>query len=184
MKLTKTLLAAGLSIGLLTGCALDRSAIITVNGEAITKAQYEKILNEQLKSPQFQNMPAEAKAENSYIMLMTKDRITNELIVKTILEQQIKKHKITVSNEEIKAKRKEIADKIGSEERLQEILKQNNVSESKLREDIVNEIKIDKLVSATGDTKVSDKEISDFYNKNKASFNRPERVRASHRSKS
>ena len=49
-----------------------------------------KILNEQLKSPQFQNMPAEAKAENSYIMLMTKDRITNELIVKTILEQQIK----------------------------------------------------------------------------------------------
>ena len=52
-----------------------------------------------------------------------------------------------------KAKRKEIADKIGSEERLQEILKQNNVSESKLREDIVNEIKIDKLVSATGDTK-------------------------------
>lgn len=180
MKLTKTLLAAGLSIGLLTGCALDKSAIITVNGESITKAQYEKILNEQLKSPQFQNMPAEAKAENSYIMLMTKDRIANELIVKTILEQQIKKHKITVSNEEIKAKRKEVADKIGSEERLQEILKQNGVSETQLRDDLVNEIKIDKLVSATSDTKISDKEIADFYNKNKASFNRPERVKASH----
>ena len=111
---------------------------------------------------------------------MTKDRITNELIVKTILEQQIREHKITVSNDEIKAKRKEIADKIGSEERLQEILKQNNVSESQLKEDLINEIKVDKLVTATADVKVSDKEISDFYNSNKASFDRPERVKASH----
>ncbi len=51
MKLTKTLLAAGLSIGLLTGCALDRSAIITVNGEAITKAQYEKNIKRAAKKP-------------------------------------------------------------------------------------------------------------------------------------
>jgi len=180
MKLTKTLVAAGLSIGLLTGCALDRTAIITVNGEPITKAQYEKILNEQLNSPQFKQLAPEAKAENSYFMLMAKDRITNELIVKTILEQQVKKHKITVSSADIKAKRDEVVKKIGSEERLQEILKQNGVSEAKLREDLTNEIKIDKLVEATADTKVSDKEISDFYTKNKASFDRPETVRASH----
>ena len=180
MKLAKSLLTAGLSIGLLTGCALDKTAIIKVNGEPITRAQYEKALNQQLKTPQMQQMGNQTKDPNSFVMLMTKDRITNELIVKTILEQQIREHKITVSNDEIKAKRKEIADKIGSEERLQEILKQNNVSESQLKEDLINEIKVDKLVTATADVKVSDKEISDFYNSNKASFDRPERVKASH----
>ena len=180
MKLAKSLLTAGLSIGLLTGCALDKTAIIKVNGEPITRAQYEKALNQQLKTPQMQQMGNQTKDPNSFVMLMTKDRITNELIVKTILEQQIREHKITVSNDEIKAKRKEIADKIGSEDRLQEILKQNNVSESQLKEDLINEIKVDKLVTATADVKVSDKEISDFYNSNKASFDRPERVKASH----
>ena len=180
MKLAKSLLTAGLSIGLLTGCALDKTAIIKVNGEPITREQYEKALNQQLKTPQMQQMGNQTKDPNSFVMLMTKDRITNELIVKTILEQQIREHKITVSNDEIKAKRKEIADKIGSEERLQEILKQNNVSESQLKEDLINEIKVDKLVTATADVKVSDKEISDFYNSNKASFDRPERVKASH----
>ncbi len=180
MKLTKTLIAAGLSIGLLTGCTLDRTAIITVNGEPITKGEYEKVLNAQMNSPQMKQFAPELKSENGYIMLMTKDRITNELIVKKILEQQIKKHNIAVSNDDIKAKRKEIVEKLGSEERLQEILKQNGVSETQLREDLKNEIKIDKLVAATADTKVSDKEISDFYNKNKASFDLPERVKASH----
>ncbi len=180
MKLTKTLIAAGLSIGLLTGCTLDRTAIITVNGEPITKGEYEKVLNAQMNSPQMKQFAPELKSENGYIMLMTKDRITNELIVKKILEQQIKKHNIPVSNDDIKAKRKEIVEKLGSEERLQEILKQNGVSETQLREDLKNEIKIDKLVAATADTKVSDKEISDFYNKNKASFDLPERVKASH----
>ena len=180
MKLAKSLLTAGLSIGLLTGCALNKTAIIKVNGEPITRAKYEKALNQQLKTPQMQQMGNQTKDPNSFVMLMTKDRITNELIVKTILEQQIREHKITVSNDEIKAKRKEIADKIGSEERLQEILKQNNVSESQLKEDLINEIKVDKLVTATADVKVSDKEISDFYNSNKASFDRPERVKASH----
>ncbi len=180
MKLVKSLLTAGLSVGLLAGCTLDKTAIVTVNGEAITKGQYEEVLNKQTKSPQFKQLGPEAKDPNGVMMLMAKDRIINELIVKTLLEQQIKEHKITVTDDDIKAKRKDITEKIGSEERLQEILKENNVSESQLKEDLVNEIKIDKLVSATADVKVSDKEVADFYNENKASFDRPERVKAAH----
>ena len=180
MKLVKSLLVAGLSVSLLTGCALNKTAIITVNGEPITKAQYEEVLKRQTQNPQFQQLGPEAKDPNGFMMLMAKDRITNELIVKALLEQQIKEHKITVSEDDIKAKRKEITDKLGSEERLQEVLKQSNVTESQLRDDLINEIKVDKLVTATSDVKVSDKDVADFYNKNKASFNRPETVKASH----
>jgi len=180
MKLLKSLITAGLSIGLLTGCALDKTAIIKVNGEAITKAQYEQAMKKAMQNPQFQQMGEAAKDPNGFVMLMTKDRVVNELIVKTLLEQQVKEHKITVSDDEIKAKRKEIADKLGSEESLQALLKQNNVSESQLKEDLENEIKVDKLVTATSDVKVADKDIKDFYEKNKPSFNRPEMVKASH----
>lgn len=180
MKLAKSLLTAGLLIGLMTGCTTNRSAIITVNGEPITKGQYETMLKRQIESPQFKQLGPEAKNPNGFMMLMAKDRIANELIVKALIEQQVKEHKITVSEDDIKAKRKEIAEKMGSEERLNQILKENNVSEAQLREDLINEIKVDKLVTATSDVNVSDKEVSDFYNQNKASFDRPERVKAAH----
>ncbi len=180
MKLAKSLLTAGLLIGLMTGCTANRSAIITVNGEPITKGQYETMLKRQIESPQFKQLGPEAKNPNGFMMLMAKDRIVNELIVKALIEQQVKEHKITVSEDDIKAKRKEIAEKMGSEERLNQILKENNVSEAQLREDLINEIKVDKLVTATSDVNVSDKEVSDFYNQNKTSFDRPERVKAAH----
>ena len=113
MKLAKSLLTAGLLIGLMTGCTTNRSAIITVNGEPITKGQYETMLKRQIESPQFKQLGPEAKNPNGFMMLMAKDRIANELIVKALIEQQVKEHKITVSEDDIKAKRKEIAEKMG-----------------------------------------------------------------------
>lgn len=181
MKLVKSLLTAGLAIGLLTGCALDKSAIIKVNDEAITKADYEKVLNRQIKNPQFKQQAGDAvKNPNSFIMLITKDRIVNELIVKKILEQQVKKHDIKVSAEDLKKQKEDIYSKVGGEDRLKQLLKDNGVSEAQFKEDITNEIQINKLVEAIADTKVSDKDIKEFYEKNKKSFDRPETVKASH----
>ena len=112
--------------------------------------------------------------------LMLKDRIVNELILKEIINQEVEKRKIEVTEDEIQARKKENAEKIGSEEKVEELLKRNNISEKQFDKDIENEIKIDKLIEATQSTKVSEKEVKDFYNKNIASFNYPERVRASH----
>ncbi len=180
MKLTKNLLAASLLVFGLTGCVFDRSAIIKVNGENITKAQYQEIYNAEVKAAQNTQMGELLKDENGLMGLILRDRIVNELVLRTILEQEVKKHDIQVTQEEIQAKKDEITTKIGSKEKVAELLKRNSVSEKKFEEDIEKELKLAKLIETTGKTKVTEKEVKDFFNKNKAMFNFPERVRASH----
>ena len=180
MKLTKLLLASALVVFGLTGCGQDKTAIIKVNNEPITKSQYEEAFNIEASSPQYQQFANFLADENSVMSLMLRDRIVNELVLKTIINQEIKKREINVTKDEILARKAEIVEKLGSEEKLNELLKRNAVSNKQFEEDLENEIKIDKLINSTGSTIVSDKEVKDFYNQNKASFNYPERVRASH----
>lgn len=180
MKLSKILLASALVVFGLTGCGQDKTAIIKVNDEAITKGQYEEAYKLETSSPQYQQVASFLADENSVMSLMLKDRIVNELVLKTIINQEVKKREISVTKEELAVRKAEIIDKLGSEEKLNELLKRNGVSNKQFEEDLQNEIKIDKLIDSTGSTKVSDNEVKDFYNKNKPAFNYPERVRASH----
>ena len=180
MKLSKILLSGVFVLAALTGCTQDKNAIIKVNNEPITKSQYEEVYARETSSPQYQQFASYLKDENSIMSLMLKDRIVNELILKEIINQEIEKRKIGVTDEEIQARKDEITEKIGSKEKVEELLKRNNVSDKQFDKDIANEIKIDKLIEATQSTKISENDVKDFYNKNKAAFNYPERVRASH----
>lgn len=180
MKLSKILLSGVFVLAALTGCTQDKNAIIKVNNEPITKSQYEEVYARETSSPQYQQFASYLKDENSIMSLMLKDRIVNELILKEIINQEIEKRKIEVTDEEIQARKDEITEKIGSKEKVEELLKRNNVSDKQFDKDIANEIKIDKLIEATQSTKISENDVKDFYNKNKAAFNYPERVRASH----
>ncbi len=180
MKFTKVCLSALCSLLLFAGCTSNNKAIITVNGEAITRGEYNEMINIIKNNPQFKNAPAAEKVETSPVMLMTKERVVQDLIVKKLLDQEYKKRNITANDTEIETKKQEIIKQLGSEEKFNEILKQNNVSQKRIKEDLANEVKIHKLVEATSDVKVSDKEVKDFYNQNKERFNYPERVKASH----
>lgn len=180
MKLSKILLSGVFVLAALTGCTQNKNAIIKVNNEPITKSQYEEVYARETSSPQYQQFASYLKDENSIMSLMLKDRIVNELILKEIINQEIEKRKIEVTDEEIQARKDEITEKIGSKEKVEELLKRNNVSDKQFDKDIANEIKIDKLIEATQSTKISENDVKDFYNKNKAAFNYPERVRASH----
>lgn len=180
MKFTKVFLSAMFSLLLFSGCTVNNKAIVTVNGEAITKGQYNEIMDLIKKNPQYKAAPEEQKKDDSPMMLMTRDRIVQDLITKKLLEQEFKKRDISATNEEIEAKKEELIKQIGSKEKYQELLKQNGVAESKVKEDLANVIKVDKLVEAVANVKVSDDEVKDYYSKNKAQFNFPQRVRASH----
>lgn len=180
MKFTKVLLSAACSVVLFAGCTVGNKAIVTVNGEAITKADYEKVMDVVKNNPQYKQAPEEQKKEDSPMMLMARERIVQDLIVRKLLDQEYAKRKISASGEEIKAKKDEVIKQLGSRERFDELMKQNNVKESDVDKDIANEIKVVKLLEATSNIAVSDNEVKDFYNQNQAQFNFPQRVRASH----
>jgi len=178
MKIAKVIVTSALSLALLTGCGGGKG-IITVNGEDITRAQYNELYKKIEKSAAG-FLGKDAKNPDSLYSLINRDRIVNELIAKKLLEQELTKRKIKITEDDIKAQRVRIVEAIGGEERLKELMTENGISEKQLEEDIINEVKIDKLVESITSVKISDKEVKDYYNKNKAQFNTPDRVRASH----
>ena len=60
----------------------------------LTIGEYNEMINLVKNNPQFKNAPEEQKADNSPIMLMTKERIVQDLIVKKLLDQEYKKRNI------------------------------------------------------------------------------------------
>ncbi len=178
LKLLATTLTATV---ILSGCLLNNDAIITINNDKITKAQYEKAFEAAAGNSMFSQMGIDFKKEpDSFMYLILKERVINELTIKTLLDQEVKKRHIKVTNDDVNNEIKSIIDKIGSKEKFNEILKQNGVSNAQLKKDLTDEIKVRKLVDSLSVVAISDTDAKKFYDSNKDKFRYPDTVRASH----
>ena len=179
LKLFATVFIAATAI-MLCGC-VNKNAVVTVNGEAITRAQYEKAFDAVANNSMFAQMGIDLKKdENSFLHLMLKERVINELIVKKLIDQEITKRKIKVSKEDMDKQLKSIIDKVGSKEKFNALLKENGVTTSQFKKDLTDEVKIQKLVDSLSVVSVSDKDALKFYKENEDKFKNPDKVRASH----
>ena len=181
----KIITIAALSAILLAGCSLNKNAdvIIKVNGTDITRGTFEKIVDKEIDASPFKNFGGTdnfIKDDSNIMYLIFKEKVTKELIVKTLLDSEINKRGIKVTDEDIKSEMKSIIDKVGSKEELNKILKQRGVSNSEFTEDLKSQIKIKKLVNSVEKIKVSDADAERYYKANPAQFKRDEQVRASH----
>lgn len=162
-----------ISAFLLTGCGLkNNDTIIKVNKDKITQADFDdafaSVTNNKTADPQ------------SPLYMAIKDRIVNELVVKKLLEQEIKRRNITLTFDEEQDALKKIIDRYGSKEALQTALKQSGISNDRFKKDLQSELKMRKLISMLGIVNVTDFEVENFYKQNPDKFVTPEKVRASH----
>lgn len=181
-KLAKILSVAALSTVLLTGCGLDKKDVLfTVNDVPVTKKQYNENFELAAKQPIFaQNGVDITKDPDSFMGLMIRERVVDELIVKTLLDNEIKKQNIKVDKADVDKEIEGIIEKIGSKEKFNEMLKQNNVSTGKFKEDLEEQLKIQKLVDGLSIVKISDSDARKFYDENPDQFRYPDKVKASH----
>lgn len=182
MKGKKLLATVALSAILFTGCGIKSAqTIIKVNDRKITQAQFDEKFNQSAQGGMFSQLGIDVKdSKNSFLYYLIKDKVVNELITKTLLDQEIEKRGIKVSNDDINDAIKEIVDKVGSKEQLDQILKQNGVSPAQFKKDLTEEVKLKKLAQSLGTTAISDADAKNFYNKNLDKFKYPDKVRASH----
>lgn len=182
MKTKKLLATVAVSAMLLTGCTFGaKDAIIKVNGQNITQTQYNQAFDKEANNSMFAQMGVDVKKDkDGFIYLMLKDKVVNELIVKSLLDQEMAKRNIKVTKEDTEKELKTIIDKIGSKEKFNEILRQNKISPAQFKKDLYEEVKMKKLVTAISTVKVSDADAKKFYNENIAKFKYPDKVRASH----
>lgn len=177
----KVLVTIMSSVLLFTGCTSNKNAIIKVNNQPITKAQFEtefkKVSSDSVLTRMGIDIPQD---ENNFMYLMLKDRVINDLIVKTLMEQELEKRHIKITKADLDNELKALIDKIGSKEQFQAILKRNGMTNEQFMIDLKNEVKARKLVNMVENVKISDREAELFYTKNQDKFVYPDKVRASH----
>ena len=182
MRGKKILATLALSAVLFTGCSLKSGeAIIKVNDQVITQGQFDKEFDKQAGNGIAKALGIDVKDDkNSFLYLLIKDRVINELVVKSLLDQEIQKRGIKVTNKDVDDALKEIVDKLGSKEQLNALLKQHGLTNAEFKSDLKEEVKMKKLARELGSSKVSDAEAKKFYDTNTDKFKHPDRVRASH----
>lgn len=181
MKGTKLLATLAISAVLFSGCGLKQGTVIKVNDTNISQAQFDKAFDEQANNGMLSSMGINIKDNpEGFMYLMLKERIVNEMIIKTLINQEVEKRGIKVTKDDVNNAIKEIIDKVGSKEQLDTVLKQNGVSPAQFKKDLAEEVKMKKLAKELGNSSVSDAETKKFYDSNISKFKYPEKVRASH----
>ena len=167
---------------ILTGCSFNKNkdAIVEVNDKVITKAEFEKSFNDEINNPIFKQLGLNVKSKNSFMYLLIKGRVINNLIVKSLVNQEIEKRNIKVSSKDVDKAIKDKIEQVGSKEKFNEILKQNGITQAEYKKELTEELKLEKLVGMIKTVKVSEEDARKYYKANESSFKYPEKVRASH----
>ncbi|MCG2659248.1 MAG: peptidylprolyl isomerase [Kiritimatiellae bacterium] len=151
------------------------TVLVQVNDKTITQGDVDAEIGEISKMMQSRGRSGEQFA----MMLPTiKPQIIDSLVVRALLADEFAKKNITVSDAEIDKEIEKIKATLPKGKNLEELLKNNGVSDKAFREDIMEQVKLSKLL---GIGEPTDKEMKEFYEKNKSRlYEIPETVRARH----
>lgn len=166
----------------LTGCSFNKNkdAIVEVNDKVITKAEFEKSFNNEINNPVFKQLGLSVKNKNSFLSLLIKGRVINNLIVESLVNQEIEKRNIKVSEKDVDAAIKNKIEQVGSKAKFNEILKQNGITPAQYKKELTRELELEKLVGMIKTIKITEDDARRYYKANESSFKYPEKVRASH----
>ena len=180
----KLLVCLAVSTVLFTGCSfMNKTGIIEVNGKVITQADFDREFDKSVDKSFLKsfggakNLP---KEENNPMYLVFKEKVTNELIIKALLDAEIEKRGIEATKEDVQNELKTVIDKVGSKEELNRILKERKISNDQFTNDLKTQIKIRKLVNSEEKVEVTDAEAKKYYDTHPKEFTHGEQVRASH----
>ncbi len=180
LKLLAVLLITGF---VLTGCGLkNKEAIVKVNDRVITQADYDELFNQTAKNPALQMFGLNAKDvdKNSFMYIMIKDKVVNELIVRALLEDEMQKRHIVVTQKDTDDALNKAIEQVGSKAKFNSLLKEYGVSLSDFKKDLVEEVKMKKLIDMLETVNITEADAKKYYNQNIDKFKYPDKVRASH----
>jgi peptidyl-prolyl cis-trans isomerase SurA len=175
----KALIFSALLAGLLVtaSCGSDSSAsanvVARVNGKDITASQLDKQVQVQLNGSEQPASPEELQD--------LKLQVLNRMINDQILLEHAGAANLSASDAEVDVKFNEFKSQY-SEEKFQELLKQQKMSVEDIRNELRKSITIEKLVNKeiTSKISVTDADIKAYYEKNKDSYNLPESYHIAH----
>jgi foldase protein PrsA len=100
------------------------------------------------------------------------------LITKNVIEQEVEKEKVSVSEKDIDAELKELIASYGGEETFNQQLATSGLTMEDVEEDVKTNLQIEKLLESR--IKITDEEMKTYFDENKNTFAQAEQVKASH----
>ncbi|OHE23932.1 MAG: hypothetical protein A2X92_07930 [Syntrophus sp. GWC2_56_31] len=151
---------------------------VEVDGAKLTRSRLEEDLKKRIETLKGQIPPESLEQAKGEI----RRSLIDEFVVRNLLSKEVGAKKVTASEKEVADVLENVKTQLPAGVTMDDLLKKNNLDAAKMREEIGLNIRINKLVlqELGGKVKITDKEISDFYNKNLDKFKRPESVHARH----
>ncbi len=155
----------------------DNEVVLTINNEEITSKQFKKILVGQKKIFRVQNTQDLKPEELAWI----KNRVLDEIVKNTLLEQEIAKNNITIDQNKLDEALSEAREGY-VEGTLEKTLELEGISNEDWEDSIKNKLLTNKLIHHRVNSKVSvsEKELREYFDKSDNKFHKKEQVRALH----
>jgi parvulin-like peptidyl-prolyl isomerase len=186
------LLAVSIS---LSGCTMGQSGlggvakggptVATVNGQVITKNEYDKVHDFFGKLMQVDSNPQ--MTANPVVTEVLKQMTLNKLMVMALVEQEAKKRGITTSDEELKAALEKQQKLAGGAGVLTSLLAKQKMTQAEFESSLKEQILLDEVVmemakeDKTGNKlAVTPEELKTIYKEHAQEFMVPESIRSSH----
>src|SRR5204862_1131025 len=154
---------------LIAGCgsgteSADNTVAATVNGKKIMLQEVERVIQQQTSGKQANLSPLE--------LAQARLQVLSSLIQREVLFQRAEQEKLMPTEDEItNSINKQMQDSGMSQDEFDRQLKEQNLSREALREEAKKDLSIQRLQDKyAGKITVSDRDVEDYYNTNKAQF--------------
>jgi len=101
-----------------------------------------------------------------------------QMIADKIVEEEVKKQKITISESEVSDEIDKLKESYGGDDVFNQVLESNNTTLDALKKDVEDYLKLTKLMEQH--IEITDEEMKTYFEENKDLFGQVEQVRASH----
>ena len=149
-------------------------AIALIGDTKVPKAEFDALIARAKSAYKAQKRPFPEPGSREYQDLKT--RAVAFLVQRYEYRTEAEEMGIEVRDDEVDKKVEEVKKQLfqGDEKKFQAGLKQQGLTEQQLREDILDRLLQERIYEAvTKDVKVTDEDVNEFYEKNKAQFTQP-----------
>ena len=181
MKISRLpLLLCALGAILLAGCgggddAVPADAVAVVDGQDVPRQDYDAVISQAKTS--YKNQKREFPAAGSQEFQTLRNQVVQFLVQREQFEQEAEDLGVEVTEKQVDARLVQIQKQYfnGDKKKYEAQLKEQGLTERQVRNDLRAQIISEKLFAqVTKEVKVTDAQISDYYEKNKAQYSQPE----------
>lgn len=183
MKISRLALVLCALVSLtLAGCSLGggdenvpTDAVALVDGQKIAKSDYEGLIAQARKS--YKNQKRDFPKAGSQEFQTLRDQAVQFLVQREQFEQQAEALGVKVTDKQVDTRLEQIQKQYfgGDKKKYEKQLKDQGLTDRQVRNDIRSQIISEKIFEeVTSDVKVTDKQVEEYYEKNKSQYSQPE----------